>query len=182
MKARSREPATLLVECRSALEAADILHFLQSQGHYRVETYGPFPLTSTDAYATRGWTALGVFAFIAGVLGAIAAYVLQWYVNAESYALNIGGRPAHAGPAFLVATLETTLLCAGGAAVLGFLVAERLPRLWRPILEIDGFERGSVDRFWIAIDVKRSEALAQSLIRLLTPRRPQRMIVTEAAR
>jgi len=31
------------------------------------------------------------------------------------------------------------------------LVALRLPSLWHPVFEVDGFERASADRFWVQV-------------------------------
>src|SRR5919205_4097293 len=75
-------------------------------GYRRVETHGPFPLADDDAYAPRGSFVLALLAFGAGVVGLAAAYGIQWYSNAVSYPLNIGGRPPPAAPAFVPATVE----------------------------------------------------------------------------
>src|SRR5437667_385281 len=46
---------------------------------------------------------------------------------------------------------RSLLLFGGVATFVGLLVALRLPRLWRPIYELEGFEGASIDRYWIAI-------------------------------
>jgi hypothetical protein len=96
--------------------------------------------------------------FAAGVAGALAGYDIQWFANAVSYPLNIGGRPAHATPAFMIPTFEATVLSASLAAFIGLLWSLRLPRPWHPMFEADDFESTSVDRFWIAIDATDDQA------------------------
>jgi len=70
-------------------------------------------------------------------------------------------------------------LLAASAACAGFLVLERLPRLWQPIFEIDGFERSSVDRFWIVVQLQRSDILVERAARDLSALHPLRIIVSE---
>jgi len=66
--------------------------------------------------------------------------------------LDIGGRPLHSAPAFIPITFEMTVLCAAATALLSALVLGGLPRLWHPVFEVDGFERATIDRFWLAVD------------------------------
>jgi hypothetical protein len=168
----------LLAEFATADEAGRALQQLRSRGYERLETYAPFPLTEEDAHAPGGWRALAIAVFAAGALGALAAYAVQWYVNARSYALDIGGRPAHAVPAFIPATFETAVLAAALGAFFGVLVVLRLPRLWQPLFEIDGFERASVDRFWVAVhldDVTTEPDLATGELAALGPLRVLRL-------
>jgi hypothetical protein len=159
--------------------AKHALSRLKSLGYLDIETYGPFPLTDEDAHAPRGSVAISIAAFSGGLFALVAAYLIQWYANVASYPLNIGGRPAHAAPAFIPATFETICLFATGALFLGFLVLERLPRLWQPIFEIDGFERSSVDRFWIVLQVAASTTARERLTTDIVPLDPLRIVVSE---
>ena len=34
------------------------------------------------------------------------------------------------------------------------LVLARLPELWHPVFDVPGFERASIDRFWVGIDAR----------------------------
>ena len=44
------------------------------------------------------------------------------------------------------------VLFAAFTAVITLLVKCGLPRLHHPVFEIEGFERASIDRFWIVVD------------------------------
>ena len=90
--------------------------------------------------------------FAAGLLGGGAAYFLQWWFNVVDYPLNIGGRPYHSALAFMPITFEMTVLsrrlrgadprrsCSAGYRA-----------LWQPVFEVDGFERATIDRFWLGV-------------------------------
>jgi hypothetical protein len=165
------------LEFETAETAAAALRKLTALGHAGCETYGPFPLTKEDADAPRSSFPLPLLAFGAGATALGAAYMAQWYANVRSYPLNIGGRPAHAAPAFIPATFESVCLLAAVALFLGFLLFERLPRLWQPIFEIEGFERASIDRFWIAFDVGSGRDLPDDVRRDVVPLDPVRIVI-----
>jgi hypothetical protein len=171
-----------MAEFASAADAARAVRHLRARGYERVETYTPFAITDEDAHAPRGWRMLAVAVFAAGAVGAVASYAVQWWANARSYPLNIGGRPAHAVPAFVPSTFEGAVLLAVIAAFVGVLVALRLPRLWQPLFEIDRFERSSGDRFWVAVDLDDASAQAELTVRELTSLRPLRVVHVEASR
>jgi hypothetical protein len=75
-------------------------------------------------------------------------------VNAVDYPLDVGARPPHAAPAFVPITFEMTVLAAAFAAFFGLLWLLGLPALWHPVFEGAGFERASVDGFWLGIDAR----------------------------
>ena len=167
----------VLVEFAGADDATRALHRLTSLGYLRIETYSPFPITADAAYAPRGSFSIAVLGFFGGLAAMVVAYLIQWGANVDSYALNIGGRPAHAAPAFVPATFESICLVATLSVFAGFLLFERLPRLWQPLFEIDGFERASVDRFWLVLDVDRRAA--DGVSEDIVPLQPLRIIVAE---
>ena len=141
-----------------AAEFADEKHFLgalamlRDQGYTKLETYTPYPMSRVDAALRESPSVLPGLVFLAGVGGALFSYWVQWYTNAVSYPLDIGGRPAHAVPAFFIPTFEGTVLSAALVAFVGLFALLRLPKPWHPMFEIDDFVRASIDHFWIAID------------------------------
>ena len=82
-------------------------------------------------------------------------------------------------PAFLIPTFESAVLCAAVAAFVGALVTLRLPRLWRPEFEIDGFERASIDRYWVAIALRDPRADPALTVRELEALGPLRVVRVE---
>lgn len=146
--------AGVLAEFASAEGLLEALAVLRRNGYRRLESYTPYPVAGADEGLGLGRSRLPWFIFGGGVLGAILGYGIQWYANVWDYPQNIGARPVHSVAAFIPATFEATVLGAALVAFLGLFVALRLPELWHPVFEIDGFERASVDRFWVAVDAR----------------------------
>ena len=169
-------PGACFAEFASAPELRDAVTALREKGYRDVETYAPFHVPDTGP-ASR--SRLPLVTFAAGVFGAATGYAVQWYTNVRSYPLNIGGRPIHAVPAFLIPTFESAVLCAAVAAFVGALVTLRLPRLWRPEFEIDGFERASIDRYWVAIALRDPRADPALTVRELEALGPLRVVRVE---
>jgi hypothetical protein len=168
----------VLVEFGAADEALRALKTLASLGYVHIDTHAPFPLTDEAAYAPRGSMPLAFLGFGGGLTALVAAYLVQWYANVASYPLNIGGRPADAAAAFLPTTFESICLMASLAVFGGFLIFERLPRLWQPIFDVEGFERASIDRFWLSFEVHASTT-ADSIAADVLPLHPLRIVLGE---
>jgi hypothetical protein len=125
---------------------------LRERKYERLDVYGPRALEGADKSLglSRSWLNWLVFPLAFG--GAGIGYLIQWYVNAVDYPLDVGGRPPHSWPAFIPITFETAILFGGVGAFLLFFLLARLPRLWQPIFDVPGFESSSSDRFWLGID------------------------------
>jgi len=177
-----REPTwsagTYMAEFRSADELKDAVRALSTKGYTRLETYSPVPI---EAGIRRGYSKLPLAVFIAGLLGGIVSYAIQWYANAYAYPLDIGGRPAHAVPAFIIPTFEGIVLSAALAAFVGFFLVTRLPQPWHPVFEIDGFERATVDRYWLAVDAADPHFAPDRTVRELEALAPLRVVQLEPA-
>jgi len=176
---RSWSSGVYMAEFASARELIAAAHSFAGRGYTLLETYSPMPLRTG---ITRRRSRLPVVVFIAGVIGGIVSYAIQWFANVYSYPLDIGGRPANAIPAFIIPTLEGTVLCASLAAFIGFFVIARLPQPWHPVFEIDGFERATIDRYWLAVDAGDPRSAPDLTIRELSALSPIRVIQLDAER
>jgi hypothetical protein len=172
---------TMLAEFECAEDLVHALRVLRAKGYTQVETYTPYDVPGVAPLLGGRRTRLPLFIFAGGLFGAVASYAIQWYANAYAYPLNIGNRPAHAVPAFIVPTFEGTILCAALAAFFGVLAILRLPRLWKPVFEVEGFERASIDRYWIAVDAGDHRVDAALTPRELTRLKALRVVRAEAA-
>jgi Protein of unknown function (DUF3341) len=129
---------------RAAEEAYDA-------GFRKMDGYAPFPVEGLpEALGKRN--RLPLFVLIGGIVGGVGAYFMQWYANAISYPINIGGRPIHSWPAFIPITFELTVLCAGLTAFFGSFALNNLPRPYHPLFHIPEFDRASQDRFFLCIE------------------------------
>ena len=140
----------VFAEFATADDLVDAVHKLKAAGVGVLEAWTPYPVPGLEEELRPPRRRLQPIALAGGLIGGIASYAIQWYANAVSYPLNSGGRPSHAIPAFIPATFEGTVLGAGVFALLGFCFLLRLPALWHPTFEIDGFDHASRDRFWLA--------------------------------
>jgi hypothetical protein len=116
-----------------------------------VEAFTPY---SVDGLADAlGFTRTGVpaIALAGGIVGAVGAYLLQWYTAVIDYPINAGGRPLHSWPSFIPATFELAVLGAALAAFFGFLALCRLPRLRHPLFDVADFDLASRSRFFLCV-------------------------------
>ena len=121
-------------------------------GYRRMDAYSPLPIHGLAEALGMPRTRLPYLVFACGLIGALAGYGLQYWVNVVEYPLNVAGRPLHSGPSFIPVTFETTILFAGLAAFLGMLIANRLPMPYHPVFNLPAFARASQDRFFLCIE------------------------------
>jgi hypothetical protein len=140
---------------------------LRSWGFRAVEAYTPYPVEGLDEVlhpGRRTWLPLVIF--VGAVFGAVWGYFIQYWDEALNYPINVGGRPYNSWPAFSVGTFEFMVLCAIAAGFFGLLVFCRLPRLYHPMFSAMGFERTSVDRFVLCVEVRDPSFEAQRIRRI----------------
>jgi hypothetical protein len=124
---------------------------LRDAGVSRLDAFTPYEVHGLQELLGVPRSRLNWIALVVGLSFGGGAYFLQWWINAADYALNVGGRPDHSAPAFIPITFEMSVLFASAAALISAIVLGGLPRLWHPVFEIEGFERATIDRFWLAV-------------------------------
>ena len=142
----------LLAEFRTPAELVDAAHRVREAGYRKVDAYSPYPIEEVSDALHFHKSKLPAIVLAGGILGGLAGYALQYWSSVIAYPLNIGGRPFHAWPAFIVPTFETTILFAAGSAVLGMLALNGLPQPYHPVFNVPGFALATRDRFFICIE------------------------------
>jgi hypothetical protein len=127
-------------------------------GYSQLDAFTPFPIPELDEALGLARPKVPALALLAGAGGTAVALLVQWWCNAYDYALDVGGRPFASWPTYVVIMFETTVLFAALATFAAVLLGSRLPRLHDEVFDWPGFERTTVDRFWIAIgNIDRSD-------------------------
>lgn len=141
----------------AAIEQA--LNRLRADPPGRIETYTPKALAE-DAKGTG--SPLPLIIFIAGMLGAAAAYALETYSDVVNWPVDVGGRPPFSWPAFVPVAFEMGILWAISAGFFGYLIAGRLSRLWEPVDECAAMREAMRDQWVIAVHSLDHAKLAQA--------------------
>ena len=144
----------LVAEFESPTALVEAANRAREAGYRKMDAYSPFPIEELHhALGLRDtklpWIVLG-----GGLTGALAGYGLQYWASTIAYPINVGGRPLHSWPSFIVPTFETTILFAAGAAVLGMILLNGLPMPYHPIFNSRRFAMASRDRFFLCIESK----------------------------
>src|ERR1041384_6118053 len=93
----------------------------REEGYRKLDAYSPFPIEELSDALHLHHNKLPLIVLIGGIIGAMAGYLLQYFVTVIYYPINIGGRPLHSWPSYIVITFETTILFAALSCVLGLL-------------------------------------------------------------
>lgn len=128
------------------------IHAVRARGWTRLEAYTPHSIRHLDEALGAPKSRLSWIVALAGVLGAIGGYALQWWLDADLYPVDAGNRPTHMPLAFVPITFEMGVLCAGVTAFVCVFVMGRLVKLWHPVFEVPGFASATRAGYWLAID------------------------------
>jgi len=140
----------VMAEFDSAQALVDAAHKTHQAGYRKIDAYSPFPVEGlADAVGAPHDVPLVVL--IGGLIGGCTGYLMQWWMAAVDYPLNIGGKPPNSWPAFIVITFEMTILFAGISAVLGMLALNGLPMPYHPVFNVRRFSSASKDRFFLIV-------------------------------
>src|SRR5229473_318172 len=89
------------------------------------------------------------------------------------YPVNVGGKPYHSWPSFIIVTFEMTILFAGISAVFGMLALNGLPMPYHPVFNSPRFAFASKDRFFLIVfssDPKYKPSEVRGFLESLRPR------------
>ena len=141
----------LAAEFVSPEQLVDAARFLRSKGFRKMEAYTPYPIEELDEILHK-FNPLPAMVFIGGALGAATAWIMQYYIAAIDYPINVGGRPLYSWPSFIVITFELTVLFAACTAFFGSLALCGFPRPNFPMFNWDRFKTASRDRFFLCVE------------------------------
>jgi len=142
----------LLAEFESSEPLLQAAYKTWEEGYRAIDAFSPMPVEGLAEAIGAPPTRLPLVVLLGGLAGAGGGYFLQYYLNVVDYPINVGGRPLHSWPAFIIITFELAILAAALSAVLGMFAMNGLPRPYHPVFNVPDFARASRDRFFLLIE------------------------------
>jgi hypothetical protein len=157
----------VVAEFSTPEEMLHALRELRRRGYERLDAFMPYPVKGAEDAAGLPRSPLTWMVFPVAMAGTAFGFFAQLYCNAHDYPINVGGRPLNSAPAFIPITFETGVLTASLAGVFIWLILCNLPQLHAPVADVEGFERATIDRFWVGVDDRDLRFDAEELERIL---------------
>jgi hypothetical protein len=142
----------LMAEFDNPTELMKAARATYAAGYRNIDAYTPYPIEELADVIGFTKTRVPLVCLLGGILGGLSGYLLQYWINNISYPLNIGGRPFHSWPAFIIVTFEMTILFGGLSAVIGMLGLNGLPAPYHPVFNNPRFSAVSRDRFFLCVE------------------------------
>ena len=142
MMAEFDNPTALVNAARAARE----------KGFRKLDAYSPFPIEELSEALHLHKNRLPLIVLIGGICGGLTGYLLQYYVTVWNFPINVGGRPLHSWPAYIIITFELTILFAAISSVLGLMALCGLPMPYHPVFNVPRFALASRNRFFLCIE------------------------------
>lgn len=146
------------------VHAAEATH---TAGYRKADAYTPYPIEEVWEALGHHQSRLPMIVLGGGIVGALAGFGLQYWINVVYWPLNIGGRPFFSWPAFIPVTFECTILVAAISAVLGMLALNGLPQPYHPVFHSKRFALASKDRYFLCIEAADEHFEAEGTRRFL---------------
>lgn len=124
----------------------------RDKGYRKLEAYSPFAIEEVNEILGLHHNRLPLIVLIGGILGGLTGYLMQYYIAVWDFPINVGGRPLHSWPSFIVITFELTILFAAFATVLGLLGLCGLPMPYHPVFNVPRFVLATRNRFFLCIE------------------------------
>jgi hypothetical protein len=124
----------------------------RDKGYRKLDAYSPFPIEDLSEALHLHKNKLPLIVLLGGILGGLTGYLMQYYITVWDFPINVGGRPLHSWPAYVVITFELTILFAAISAVLGLLGLCGLPMPYHPVFNVPRFALASRNRFFLCIE------------------------------
>jgi hypothetical protein len=141
----------LMAEFDSAQELVAAAHKTHAAGYKKIDAYSPFPIEGLAEAIGFHKNSVALVVLIGGLVGMISAYSLQYWVAVITYPTNVGGRPFHSWPSFIIVTFELTILFGGLSSVIGMLALNGLPMPYHPVFNVPEFAKASENKFFLVV-------------------------------
>jgi hypothetical protein len=143
----------LMAEFDTASQLLSAAGRVYREGYRNIDAFSPVPIHGLAEAMGQNDRLLSKLVLGGGITGCLGGYGLAYWTSAIDYPLNIGGRPLHSWPAFIIPTFETTILLAAITAVVGMLALNGLPMPYHPVFNVKRFrDHASNDGLFLCIE------------------------------
>jgi hypothetical protein len=142
----------VMAEFETPTELVNAARAAHEKGFRKLDAYTPFPIEELSDVLHLHRNKLPLIVLLGGILGGLTGYLLQYYVTVIYFPINIGGRPLHSWPSYIIITFELTILFGCLSTVLGMLALCGLPMPYHPTFNVPRFALASRDRFFLCIE------------------------------
>jgi mono/diheme cytochrome c family protein len=125
---------------------------VRDAGWTRWDAHSPFPVHGIDRAMGIRPTRLPWLALAGGITGGAGAILMQWWMNAVDYPLNISGKPLFSLPANIPIAFELIVLLSAFGAFGAVLMLNLLPQFWHWVFAGGAFRRVTTDGFFLSIE------------------------------
>ena len=163
----------IMAEFDSASDLVAAARKTHEAGYRKIDAYSPFPVEELAEAIGFHKNRVPLVTLIGAIIGGLSGYLMQYWIAAVDYPINVGGRPFHSWPSFIVVTFEMTILFGGIFAVLGMLALNGLPMPYHPVFNVPRFAMATKDRFFLIVfstDPKYSPTGTRQFLDSLGPR------------
>src|SRR5262249_21206816 len=122
----------LMAEFESRQSLVEATRQAREAGFVKLDAYSPYPIEALAEALDIHDRKLPAVVLGGGILGGLCGYALCYWTSVIAYPLNVGGKPFHSAPAFIIPTFECTILFAAFAAVLRMLALDGRPTPYAP--------------------------------------------------
>ena len=94
----------LMAEFHTAEELVEAVHKVHAEVFKHVDALTPYPIEEVSHALDLPRSKMPLIVLCGGIAGGLGGYFLQYWIQVLEYPMNIGGRPFHSWPAFIVPT------------------------------------------------------------------------------
>ena len=92
----------MMAEFDSVHTLLDAANRTREAGYKKIDAYSPFPIEGLAEAIGFHHDEVPLVVLIGGIIGGLTGYLMQYWISVVSYPVNVGGKPYHSWPAFIV--------------------------------------------------------------------------------
>jgi len=151
LRARADKHVGLLAEYSNPGELVEAVEAVRREGYSKIDTFSPFPIHGMDHSMGLSPSKLGYIVIGGGLTGCALAFLMQWWMGAVDYPINVSGKPLFAIEPSVPIAFELTVLFSALGAVAGMLALNGLPKPYNPLFYSERFGRATDDGFFLHV-------------------------------